>query len=166
MAPYRLVGVHEIAEVLGVSKQRVHQLAAVADFPRPVAVLNAGSIWDHADIDRWRTKMRPTTAATPNVPLRDPDRPQNDPWDADAVFFLMRLTGRSKNWLMEHMRGQSRLDQDTVQQARALAARHGVECRTHPDGTTVHFFRTDSDAPRPYPASEAERRAWRSGTGN
>lgn len=161
MSRYRLAGVYEIADSLGVSKQRVHQLSTDTDFPRPVAVLKAGSIWDLDDIDEWRTTMRPTSSATPNVPQRDPERPQDDPWDADAVRFLMNLTGRSRNWLMEHLRGQPRLDPDTVRQARALAAQHGVEYRTHPDGTTVHFFRTDTEAPRPYPASEAERRGWR-----
>jgi hypothetical protein len=62
---------------------------------------------------------------------------------------------------MEHLRGQRRLNQNTVAEARALARQHGVDCRAHLDGKTIHFFRTDPEAPTPYPASEAERRAWR-----
>lgn len=161
MNSVRLGGVHEVAEALGVSRQRVHQLAAHDAFPQPVAVLSAGSIWDLDAIDYWRNTMRPITAATPQVPDRDPDRPQDDPWDADAIRFLMRLTRRSRSWLMEHMRGQKRLDEARVDEARSLARLHKVEWRAHLDGTTVHFFRTDADAPLPYPASEAERRAWR-----
>ena len=161
MTDLRLAGMHEVAEELGISRQRVHQLAAAADFPRPLAVLHAGSIWDLNAINHWRNEMRPTTAATPRMPDRDPDRPQDDPWDADAVRFLIRLTGRSRNWLMEHLRGQQRLDPSKVAEARGLAHKHKVEWRTHVDGTTVHFFRTDPEAPHPYPASEAERRAWR-----
>lgn len=48
-----LVGAAEIAIMLGVSKQRVHQLAAAASFPEPVAVLSAGTIWLRSDIEDW-----------------------------------------------------------------------------------------------------------------
>jgi prophage regulatory protein len=40
-----LMGAQEVAELLGVSRQRVHQLAERPDFPAPVAVLAAGKIW-------------------------------------------------------------------------------------------------------------------------
>ncbi len=50
---YELVGVAEIAEMIGVSKQRVHQLASREDFPRPVASLIAGTIWRRDDIVDW-----------------------------------------------------------------------------------------------------------------
>jgi hypothetical protein len=46
-----------------------------------------------------------------------------------------------------------------VAEATRLAGNSGVE--RHPDaGNTIHFFRTDANAPRPYPTSAAERRAW------
>jgi predicted DNA-binding transcriptional regulator AlpA len=48
-----LVGAREIADMLGVSPQRVHQLASAPDFPKPLAVLSAGMIWDRADIEAW-----------------------------------------------------------------------------------------------------------------
>jgi prophage regulatory protein len=48
-----LVGLTEIAEMLGVSAQRVDQLARRDDFPEPVAVLAAGRIWRRGDIERW-----------------------------------------------------------------------------------------------------------------
>ena len=45
--------------MLGVSKQRVTQLAKADDFPAPVAVLAAGPVWETADVDRWaRAKGR------------------------------------------------------------------------------------------------------------
>jgi predicted DNA-binding transcriptional regulator AlpA len=158
----KLAGVHEIAAELGLSKQRVHQLAGQSDFPRPVAVLQAGSIWDLDEIAHWRNEHRPISQAVAHVPRRDPDRPQDDPWDADAVRYLMQFTSRSRGWLMEHLRGQQRLDQNVVAKVRAMARKHGVECRPHIDGKTVHFFRSDPGAPTPYPTSETERRAWRS----
>jgi predicted DNA-binding transcriptional regulator AlpA len=60
-----LVGTHEIAETLAVSRQRVDELARThADFPKPIAVLAAGRIWRKEDIvawaDRWeRRRGRP-----------------------------------------------------------------------------------------------------------
>ena len=48
-----LVGTAEIAELLGVSRQRVHQLVSKPDFPRPLAVLAAGMIWRREDVEEW-----------------------------------------------------------------------------------------------------------------
>jgi predicted DNA-binding transcriptional regulator AlpA len=49
----RLMGTTEIAKLLGVSRQRVGQLAQGGTFPEPVARLAAGPIWESADIERW-----------------------------------------------------------------------------------------------------------------
>jgi predicted DNA-binding transcriptional regulator AlpA len=48
-----LVGVAEIAEALGVSRQRVHQLTKLEGFPEPVAVLSAGTIWTRREVEAW-----------------------------------------------------------------------------------------------------------------
>jgi prophage regulatory protein len=49
-----LIGAAEIADLLGISRQRVHQLASTdATFPRPVAELSAGKIWLKADVAAW-----------------------------------------------------------------------------------------------------------------
>lgn len=50
-----LIGTHEIADMLGVSRQRVHQLAALPDFPKPVRRTGprAPTIWLRKDIERW-----------------------------------------------------------------------------------------------------------------
>jgi len=47
------MGTAEIAELMGVSRQRVHQITQRPDFPEPVARLVAGHIWDAADVRRW-----------------------------------------------------------------------------------------------------------------
>jgi predicted DNA-binding transcriptional regulator AlpA len=52
-----LVGVAEVADMLGLSRQRVHQLAAQQDFPPPVASLSAGLIWRRDDIRRWAKRV-------------------------------------------------------------------------------------------------------------
>ncbi len=49
-----VVGVPEIAEILGVSRQRVYQLIeAYDDFPTPVATLAVGRIWSRAAVEEW-----------------------------------------------------------------------------------------------------------------
>lgn len=48
-----LVSRVEIADLLGVSKQRVHQLLQRPDFPRPVAQLGIGDIWLRRDVEAW-----------------------------------------------------------------------------------------------------------------
>jgi predicted DNA-binding transcriptional regulator AlpA len=49
-----LVGVAEVASMLGVKRQRIDQLSRTSrDFPRPVAVIAAGRIWLRADIEKW-----------------------------------------------------------------------------------------------------------------
>jgi predicted DNA-binding transcriptional regulator AlpA len=52
--PEELVGVHEIAEMLGVSRQRVHAITRThPDFPPPIAELASGRIWRRADVEAW-----------------------------------------------------------------------------------------------------------------
>lgn len=68
-----LVGVAEISEILGVSRQRVHQIAKEhEDFPSPVADLTAGRIWRLKDVERWLEKH----------PQRPPGRPSGRGSDA------------------------------------------------------------------------------------
>lgn len=47
------VGVTEIGELLGVSRQRANKLAARADFPPPVAQTKAGRVWERAAVVEW-----------------------------------------------------------------------------------------------------------------
>jgi hypothetical protein len=49
-----LVGVAEVADLLGISRQRVNVLLRTArDFPVPVAELKACRIWRREDVVRW-----------------------------------------------------------------------------------------------------------------
>lgn len=54
-----LMGNAEVAAYLGVSRQRVLQLAARDDFPRPVAVLKMGQVWQSDSIRAWAGARRP-----------------------------------------------------------------------------------------------------------
>ena len=51
----RLLGLTEIGEGLGLSKQRVHGLAREIgqDFPAPLAELRQGRVWDADTVEKW-----------------------------------------------------------------------------------------------------------------
>lgn len=53
VAALDLVAMGEIADMLGVSRQRVHQLVSRSDFPKPAATLSVGRIWRRADVAKW-----------------------------------------------------------------------------------------------------------------
>jgi len=49
-----LVGLSEIASILGVTRQRASQLVRdYDDFPPPVAELAAGRVWETAAVEAW-----------------------------------------------------------------------------------------------------------------
>lgn len=51
---HHLVGTHEIAEMLGVSRQRVHQLVTRdPTFPEPEAKLHGGHVWSRRAVEEW-----------------------------------------------------------------------------------------------------------------
>lgn len=50
---HHLVGVAEIAEMLGVTRQRVFQLTKLEGFPEPTALLSAGTIWERETVEKW-----------------------------------------------------------------------------------------------------------------
>jgi predicted DNA-binding transcriptional regulator AlpA len=50
---HHLVGVREIAEMLGVSRPRVDQLSNTDSFPTPEVELASGRIWKRAAVEKW-----------------------------------------------------------------------------------------------------------------
>jgi hypothetical protein len=101
-----------------------------------------------------------------DVPPRDPDRPTDDPWDANAVRYLLAQPGVAQAWtrgvLMECLREQPnrvRREPGRVEAAARLAEQYGVDRRADAFGsrTLVHFYRTDASAPT-YPRTPDERR--------
>lgn len=64
-----VAGIAEIAELLGVSRQRAVQIVRDhADFPDPLAELASGRIWHRPSVEAW-------IAAHPD---RKPGRPRNE----------------------------------------------------------------------------------------
>ncbi len=65
-----LVGLTEIAAMLGVSRQRASQIVRdYDDFPAPVAALASGRIWETAAVEAWAEAH----------PVRPPGRPATEP---------------------------------------------------------------------------------------
>jgi prophage regulatory protein len=52
-----LVGLTEIGRMLGVTRQRAHQLASEAGFPKPAATVASGRVWKRQDVERWARKV-------------------------------------------------------------------------------------------------------------
>jgi predicted DNA-binding transcriptional regulator AlpA len=52
------VSVGEIAEILGVTRQRINQLMHEhEDFPKPFAELAIGRVWKREDIETWAKSL-------------------------------------------------------------------------------------------------------------
>ena len=49
----KVVGVYEIALMLGVTRQRVWKLTQGADFPEPAIRLHMGNAWLLSDVQDW-----------------------------------------------------------------------------------------------------------------
>ena len=48
-----LAGLTEIAELLGVSRQRASQLSSSKGFPKPLGRIAAGPVWKRAAVEKW-----------------------------------------------------------------------------------------------------------------
>jgi predicted DNA-binding transcriptional regulator AlpA len=62
-----LLGAHEVAALLGVSRQRVYQYIERADFPKPSVALARGQLWERDAVKEWaasapRQPGRPRTS--------------------------------------------------------------------------------------------------------
>ena len=68
---HRLAATAEIAAMLGISRQRVQQLARRGDFPEPYDVLLGGRVWLRSDVEAWaRTHGRLISECRPDNSLR------------------------------------------------------------------------------------------------
>jgi predicted DNA-binding transcriptional regulator AlpA len=54
-----ILGTAEVAEVLGVSKQRIHSLRKMADFPEPFLKLASTPLWDRGEIMKFLSHWQP-----------------------------------------------------------------------------------------------------------
>lgn len=59
MGKGRLYGTAEIGDRLGVTRQRAYVITRSKGFPEPYDVLQMGSVWLIADVERWIRDNRP-----------------------------------------------------------------------------------------------------------
>jgi hypothetical protein len=62
-----LMSAAEIAEELGVARQRVHQLRSMAAFPAPLAELRGGAVWDAAAVRKFSAEWARKPGRPPRV---------------------------------------------------------------------------------------------------
>ena len=62
-----LMSAAEIAEELGVARQRVHQLRSTAAFPAPLAELRGGAVWGAAAVRKFNAEWRRTPGRPPRA---------------------------------------------------------------------------------------------------
>ena len=58
--PWDPVGPGEVAEIAGVSLQRIWMLRGKNNIPAPVVVLKSGPIWDRETIEEWAATRKRT----------------------------------------------------------------------------------------------------------
>jgi predicted DNA-binding transcriptional regulator AlpA len=59
VSPLDLVGVPEIAEMLGVSRPSVWRYLRRVDFPEPDAQVSGKRLWKRATVERWAKRTLP-----------------------------------------------------------------------------------------------------------
>jgi hypothetical protein len=128
MADPFFVGAAEIAELLGVSRQRVDQLTRRSDFPLPAAELASGRIWVRVVVERW-------AMLTGRIERTD----AMSKWDYKVIRWDLLTVGGSNPWhsleknLKEHGAEGWRLDRQvtleipTQQGAAVLGASQAIE---------------------------------------
>lgn len=73
---HHLIGAAEIGKAFGVSRQRVQQIVTRSDFPKPVAELAMGKVWETDDVRRWAERHgRRMDEVDPGEPESDAPEP-------------------------------------------------------------------------------------------
>ena len=75
--PLELVGLAEVMAILGVSRQRTHELVDSRSFPKPVATLHRGRIWLKGEVEAWnraRPPRKPKPQPRPKPEEQEPER--------------------------------------------------------------------------------------------
>lgn len=84
-----MCGLTEVAEILGVSRQRASQIVKSPEFPDPVQVIAAGSLWAQPEVKLYAESLPPAGQRRPGptgprwyyieVAYHDPTDPRPDP---------------------------------------------------------------------------------------
>ncbi|MCL4290696.1 MAG: helix-turn-helix domain-containing protein [Thermoleophilia bacterium] len=69
-----LVGLSEVAQLLGVTRRTVQRYAERADFPAPKVRVAAGRLWRRTDVETWAREHLPLPTGRPRNPKPDAAR--------------------------------------------------------------------------------------------
>lgn len=79
LVPVDLIGVTQIAELLGITRAGAHKLIErESTFPEPVAVIANRRVWDRDAVAKWhqQTYLRPENEAMDRGDLAEPIEPE------------------------------------------------------------------------------------------
>jgi hypothetical protein len=131
MNPAELAGLHEIAEMFGVTKNTALKYAGRSDFPAAVDRLAAGPVWRLADVEAWGREHLP-------LPTGRPPRGGRRPIKLE-LRHLWTSTGSPLTWSFEGSDERElrhlleRLDEFKADPAK----RSAVLVATEDDGATI-----------------------------
>lgn len=104
--PEQFVGVAEVADILGVSKQRVSELRGGPGFPEPVTELAAGPVWRLSTLQRFVAEW-PRRPGRPSKDVSDRVRSELERRAEDAERIAASLTPREREILQAFALGRS-----------------------------------------------------------
>lgn len=99
---HHLVGVSEIAAMLGVSRQRADQIVGQKGFPDPVVVLASGRIWQTSAVSTWIEATRghsPAAVVKVELDQLQLDGAKQAPSIFKMVYAVVRQQGLGRNRL-------------------------------------------------------------------
>lgn len=104
-----LVGVTEVAEILGVSKQRVWELSKDNDsFPPAALELKAGPVWLRTSVDAWKETWPRRTGRPPKKPLVDQLREKTAALIEHNDTLATEIRGKTAKAMADQARAQMR----------------------------------------------------------
>lgn len=96
---HHLVGMAEIAEILGVSRQRVAQLVETyEDFPKPEVELSGGRVWSRTAVETWISAHPERKPGRPEAGDQD-ERSGKPAWHSAGLF--ERFTDRARSAIVK-----------------------------------------------------------------
>jgi predicted DNA-binding transcriptional regulator AlpA len=95
VAPGKMVRLVEIAQILGVSKQRADQLRRRPDFPAPVDRYSRGDLWAASDVERWAQTWAGGAVGDSGLTARPTNPPQRCEMRAHGME--RRTSGAARN---------------------------------------------------------------------
>jgi predicted DNA-binding transcriptional regulator AlpA len=70
MSPEKIVQLKELCELLGKSRPIAWKYTKRPDFPKPIAHLSTGRVWERRQVEAWAAKTLPLPPGKPPTPKK------------------------------------------------------------------------------------------------